>query len=218
MDYKADLEKIKQEVEKEIPENTLVKKEEKPKQAVANITQATEFSKAIDEAKIGTIQRASAEDEKFNEDFKSELKQAVLKSAQLEKEKQELEKKNIELEQQYIQTKAEKETQTQSVNKWDNMRAKRQYHYDGLKDIMDFLHIDHPMCVWLMYVFALIASPIYLIKVLILSPLATLIGGTKAGDRPKLVKGAVYTLLCVFLVAIIAVLVYLAGHHWCNWW
>lgn len=229
MDYKQQLEEIKKEQAEKLaqakkkeqpekPEQSLTKVEQTTIKPIQNLTKETEFTKAVEDAKISTVARASAEDNKFNEDFKQELKEAVLKSAQLEREKQELEKKNIELQQQYIQTKKEKEEQTQSENKWDNMRARRQYHYDGLKDIMDFLHIDHPMCVWLMYLFAIIASPIYLLKVLILSPLATLIGGTRAGDRPKLVKGAIYTILCVFLVAIIVVVVYLAGHHLCHWW
>jgi len=204
-------------------ENPLIKKDDKPQeiakeQKIQNLTQPTEFSQAIDQAKIHTIKTASAEDQKFNEDFKNQLKEAVLKSAELEKEKQELEKQNIELQQDYIFTKQQLESQTQAVNKWNNKRERRQYHYDGLKDIMEFLHIDNPMCIWLMYLFALIASPIYLLKVLIISPIATLIGGTKTGNRPKLVKGAIYTVLLIALVSVVVVGFYLAGHHWCGWW
>lgn len=203
-------------------ENQLIKKEEKPqevaKEKIQNLTQTTEFSKAIDQAKIHTITKASAEDQKFNDDFKKELKEAVLKSAQLEKEKQELEKRNIELQQDYILTKQELESQTQAVNKWNNKRERRQYHYDGLKDIMQFVHINNPMCVWLMYVLALIVSPIYLIYVLIISPLGTLLGGTKGSERPKVVKGAIYTVLLLTLIAVVVVGLYLAGHYWCGWW
>ena len=219
MDFSEDLEKIKQEIEKtreNEPKQELQVAQNQDKQ-ISNVTQATAFTNAIDTAKIETIKRASAEDDKFNEDFKAELKQAVLKSAQLEKEKQELEKKNIELQQNYIKTKNELETQTQSVNKWENKQKARQYHYDGLKDIMLFLHINNPMCIPLMYIFAILASPIYLVWTLILAPLGTLIAGTKDQERPKLVKGAIYTILCVALVAIIVLLFYACGHFWFKW-
>lgn len=219
MDFSEDLEKIKQEIEKareNEPKQELQVAQNQDKQ-ISNVTQATAFTNAIDTAKIETIKRASAEDDKFNEDFKAELKQAVLKSAQLEKEKQELEKKNIELQQNYIKTKNELETQTQSVNKWENKQKARQYHYDGLKDIMLFLHINNPMCIPLMYIFAILASPIYLVWTLILAPLGTLIAGTKDQERPKLVKGAIYTILCVALVAIIVLLFYAVGHFWFKW-
>lgn len=187
------------------------------KQQIDNLTKSTDFSNAIDKAKIETIKRASAEDEKFNEDFKTELKQAVLKSAQLEKEKQELEKKNIELQQNYIKTKNELETHTQSVNKWENKQKAREYHYNGLKDIMLFVHINNPMCIPLMYIFAILVSPIYLLWTLILCPIGTLIAGTKDQERPKLVKGAIYTILCVALVCILALLFYACGHYLFNW-
>ena len=219
MDFSEDLEKIKQEIEKareNEPKQELQVAQNQDKQ-ISNVTQATAFTNAIDTAKIETIKRASAEDDKFNEDFKAELKQAVLKSAQLEKEKQELEKKNIELQQNYIKTKNELETQTQSVNKWENKQKARQYHYDGLKDIMLFLHINNPMCIPLMYIFAILASPIYLVWTLILAPLGTLIAGTKDQERPKLVKGAIYTILCVALVAVIVLIFYTVGHFWFKW-
>lgn len=215
MEFGKELQEIKSELEQQKKESLEIQKAEgKP---ISNLTQATAFTNAIDTAKIDTIKRASAEDDKFNEDFKAELKQAVLKSAQLEKEKQELEKKNIELQQNYIKTKNELETQTQSVNKWENKQKARQYHYDGLKDIMLFLHINNPMCIPLMYIFAILASPIYLVWTLILAPLGTLIAGTKDQERPKLVKGAIYTILCVALVAIIVLLFYAVGHFWFKW-
>lgn len=184
---------------------------------VSNITQATDFTNAIDSAKISTIQKASLEDSKFNEDFKNELKSAVLKSAQLEKEKQELEKKNIELQQNYIKTKNELETQTQNTNKWENKQKAREYHYNGLKDIMQFVHIENPMCIPLMYLFALLVSPIYLVWTLGLSPLKTLICGKKEENRPKYIKNAIYTILCITLVLIIALLVYACCHFWFKW-
>ena len=214
MEFESDLEIIKSELSKK---NNNKLSQNLPNNQITNITMSTPFSDVIDNAKIETIKRASAEDDKFNEDFKNELKQAVLKSAQLEKEKQELEKKNIELQQNYIKTKNELENQIQSVNKWDNKQKAREYHYNGLKDIMLFVHINNPMCVPLMYIFAFLISPIYLVWTLILAPIGTLIAGTKDQERPKLVKGAIYTILCIALVLVLAILFYACGHYWLKW-
>ena len=214
MEFKSDLEIIKSELSKK---NNNELSQNLSNNQITNITMSTPFSDVIDNAKIETIKRASAEDDKFNEDFKNELKQAVLKSAQLEKEKQELEKKNIELQQNYIKTKNELENQIQSVNKWDNKQKAREYHYNGLKDIMLFVHINNPMCVPLMYIFAFLISPIYLVWTLILAPIGTLIAGTKDQERPKLVKGAIYTILCIALVLVLAILFYACGHYWLKW-
>lgn len=216
MELGKELQELKTEIEQQKQEQSQAVIESKENK-ISNITQATAFTNAIDSAKIETIKRASAEDDKFNEDFKAELKQAVLKSAQLEKEKQELEKKNIELQQNYVKTKSELETQIQSVNKWENKQKAREYHYNGLKDIMLFVHINNPMCIPLMYIFAALVSPIYLVWTLILAPLGTLIAGTKDQERPKLVKGAIYTILCVALVAVIVLLFYACGHFWFKW-
>ena len=216
MELEKELALIKEDInnQKQTPQELQI---EVKNNQIGNITQETNFSKIIDTAKIETIKRASAEDDKFNEDFKNELKQAVLKSAQLEKEKQELEKKNIELQQNYIKTKNELENQIQSVNKWDNKQKAREYHYNGLKDIMLFVHINNPMCVPLMYIFAFLISPIYLVWTLILAPIGTLIAGTKDQERPKLVKGAIYTILCIALVLVLAILFYACGHYWLKW-
>lgn len=216
MELGKELQELKTEIEQQKQEQSQALVESKGNK-ISNVTQATAFTNAIDSAKIETIKRASAEDDKFNEDFKAELKQAVLKSAQLEKEKQELEKKNIELQQNYVKTKSELETQIQSVNKWENKRKAREYHYNGLKDIMLFIHINNPMCIPLMYIFAVLVSPIYLVWTLILAPLGTLIAGTKDQERPKLVKGAIYTILCVALVLVLVLLFYACGHFWFKW-
>lgn len=210
MSFSDDLLEIKKDIE--LKNNNQISKH-----PISNLTQTTAFTDTVDKAKITTIQQASLEDKQFNEDFKAELKEAVLKSAQLEKEKQELEKKNIELQQNYIKTKNDLETQTQSVNKWENKQKSREYHYNGLKDIMLFIHIENPMCIPLMYFFAILVSPIYLLWTLILSPLKTLVCGTKEENRPKYIKNAVYTILCVGLAVMIGFMIYACCHFIFEW-
>lgn len=188
-----------------------------PEQKIDNITKSTKFSDVVDDAKINIIKEASANDEKFVADLKNKLKEAATEAAELEKDKQTLERKNLELEENYIKTKTELEQQTQSQNKWTNKEKAREYHYNGLKDIMLFLHINNPMCIPLMYIFAVIGSPLYLVWTLILSPIGTLICGTKDNERPKSVKGAIYTILCLALVILVAFSVYACGHFWFKW-
>ena len=184
---------------------------------IANITKATVFSEKMDEAKINIITEASAEDPKFIEALKNEIKEAGLKSAQLEKEKQELEIQNIALQQNYIQTKNELESQKQKENKWENKQKARQYHYDGLKDIMEFIHINNPMWLPLMYILAIIISPIYIAWTVFLCPFGTLIAGTKDNNRPKLVKGAIYTILLIALIAVVFFGGYAVMHYLLKW-
>ena len=194
-----------------------IKEDGVAKQPVSNLTKPTTFSQVVDEAKVSTVQQAAVEDKKFVEDFKKELKEATLKSAQLEKEKQELEKQNIELEQSYIRTKNELEEQKQKSNKWDNKEKERTYHYNGLKNIMEFIHITSPMNIYLMYILAILVAPVYLIWTLILCPLGTLICGSPESDRPKLVKGAIYTLLIVTLSIALIFGVYACMHYTFGW-
>lgn len=184
---------------------------------ISNLTEDTTFSKAVDFAKTDIVKDATINDDKFVKDVTKELKDAFLKSAQLENEKQELEKKNIELNQAYIQTQQELEEQKQSVNKWENKQKSREYHFNGLKDIMAFVHINNPMCIPLMYIFAVLVSPIYLIWTLILCPLGTFIAGTKDADRPRVVKGAIYTIMCIALIVFIGFLMYACMHYWFGW-
>lgn len=220
MGLKDEFWELKKELENQTsltPKNELVKKEIDVPRPISNITEHTTFSDTVDKAKIATIQQASIDDDKFNQDFKAELKQAVIKSAQLEKEKQELEKKNIELQQNYIKTKNDLETQTQIVNKWENKQKAREYHYNGLKDIMQFVHIENPMCIPLMYLFAFLVSPIYLLWTLVLSPLKTLICGTKEENRPRYIKNAIYTILCVGLAVAIGFAIYACCHFVFAW-
>ena len=193
------------------------KAEMKAHKEIANVTKATDFTNAVDEAKLNLVRKASAEDDKFVQELTNDLKDAVKKSAQLEKEKQALEIENIALEQNYIQTKNELESQKQKVNKWENKQKAREYHYNGLKDIMEFIHINNPMCIPLMYLFAFIISPIYILWTILLCPLGTLIAGTKDNNRPQFVKGAIYTILLLALILAVVLGGYSVMHYWLNW-
>lgn len=183
------------------------------KSEISNITKDTDFSNELNKAKISILAEASTEDNKFIDRLKKELKEASIKSAQLEKDKQELERKNIELQQNFINTQNKLQNQVQQENKWNNKEKSRQYHYNGLKDIMHFIHINNPMCVPLMYLFALLVSPIYIIWTLVLCPIGTLIAGTKDNQRPKFVKSAIATILLITFTILIILGFYALSHY-----
>lgn len=190
----------------------LIKKNE-----ISNVTKQTDFTKVMEEGKINILKQASVDDEKFVSALTETIKDASIKSAEVEKEKQELEKKHIQHEQTKIDTQEQKEINTQRVDKWDNKQKARQYHYDGLKDIMKFVHIEHPMWIPLMYFIAFLVTPIYLAWTLILCPIGTLIAGTNDKNRPALVKGAIYTLLFIALVIAVGFGIYACMHYVFKW-
>ena len=189
---------------------------DKPQTKIESLTAETAFSRAIDSAKIKTVEEASANDTQFLEDFKNKLKEATLKAAELEKQKQELDSQYLELQQNYIKTKTELEKYQQRENAWTDKEKARQYHYNGLKDIMEFMQIKNPMWIPLMYFLAVIISPIYLVWTLLISPVLTLIAG-KDSERPRIVKGGIWTLALVFSVILIVFFVYAVGKFCFGW-
>lgn len=190
---------------------------DKPQTKLETLTASNKFTETIDDAKVNVVQDASVNDPKFVEDFKSKLKEATLKSAELEKQKQELENQYIALQQEYITTKRDLEKQQQQENKWSNKEKARQYHYNGLKDIMLFLGMQSPGCIPWMYTLAIIISPVYLLWTLLVAPIWTLIVGKNAKDRPMAVKGAIWTISLLFCVTLLVFFVYAVGKFCFGW-
>lgn len=190
---------------------------EKPQTKLEALTASNKFTETIDDAKVNVVQEASINDPKFVEDFKNKLKEATLKSAELEKQKQELENQYITLQQEYITTKRDLEKQQQQENKWSNKEKARQYHYNGLKDIMQFIGIQSPGCIPWMYILAVIISPVYLLWTLLLSPVWALIAGKNTTDRPMAVKGAIWTVSLIFCTALVVFFIYAIGRFCFGW-
>ena len=191
---------------------------DKPQTKLENLTANTKFTDVVDEAKIKTLQEASVNDPKFTEDFKNKLKEATLKAAELEKQKQELENRYVELQQNYLKTKQEFESQIQKQNAWANKEKSRQYHYNGLKDIMEFINIKNPMNVVLMYILAIISSPLYLVWTLLINPVWSIVSGKLDKDRPLFIKWAVWILALVIMLGLAAAMFYAIGRFKFGWW
>lgn len=174
---------------------------------LANVTQDTEFSNVLNKAKVQVLQNASANNE-FVKKFEEQIKEAAIKSAQLEQEKQKLEKQNIEYAQDLLATQQKLNEQKQNVDKWENKRKSRQFHYDGVKSIMKFAKIDEPMHLIVLYLLTIILSPFYLLSKFIGGTFGALLCGVEDKSRGKGVKGLLWTLLGVVAIVIVGVSVF----------
>lgn len=180
-----------------------------PSQKVANVTAPTDFSKAVDNAKIESLKNAAATDEKFVKDFTEQLKQATLKAAQVEEEKQELEKQNIQYQQELLETQQKLNEKAQKVTDWEKKQKRREYHYEGVKPIMEFVGIKQPMNLPLLYFLTSILVWFFLLSKLFKGTVGALIAGAETDNRPKAVKGFLWTLLAIIVLGLVATAAYL---------
>lgn len=177
---------------------------------LSNVTAENSFTKAVDAAKINILQEASVNDKKFTDDFRDKLKEATLKLAEVEREKANLEKQNIEYHQEILETKQLLNEQKQAEDKWNNRQKSREYHYNGVKPIMEFVGIKQPMNIALLYSLTLFLLPFFLFAKFWKGTIGALIAGAEDSDRPKAVRGFLCTLLAIVAVGIIAFVTYLA--------
>lgn len=215
----ADLDKMLEariaEKEKAVP--MVMKAEEKSahQQVLSHVTERTDFTKAIDAAKIRVVEDASVNDEHFVKDFEKKLKDATLKLAEVEEEKARLEEQNIKYHQELLKTEQELNEHTQAENLWENRQKKREYHYSGLKPIMLFVGIKDPMNIPLMYFLGTVLLPFYLIAKLFKGTIGNLIAGAEDSDRPRAVRGFLWTLLGLIAVGAVGLITVLVL-RWLN--
>lgn len=187
--------------------------EKPPIPMVTNVTKETEFTKAIDTAKINTVNEAYVNDKKFSGDFKEKLKEATLKLAEVEKQKAELERQNVEFAQEILETQQKLNKQKQEEDKWINKQKARQYHYDGVKDIMICLGIKNPMCIPLLYFMFPFAFIFYLIKCIFRATIGNLLFGAVDENRPQSMKN----FLWILLIFVVCLVIFLGGYLIINW-
>lgn len=170
---------------------------------------SSEFAKRMDDVKVQVLENASNEDEKFVKTVKENLKDAAVKHTEVEQKKAEFVKQKVQFEQEKLETKQKENVHQQQEDKWANRQKRRQYHYDGVKPIMQFVGIETPMNLLLLYFLTLVLVWFFLIGKLLKGTIGALIAGASDADRPKAVKGFLWTLLAIFTVIIIVMAVYL---------
>lgn len=164
------------------------------------------FTEVVDKAKIAVVQQAAATDKRFSNEFTNQVTDAALESAKVEQEKQKLERQLIEYEQELLETKQQLNKLEQQANKWETRQKRRQFFYDGVKPIMEFVRIKEPMNILLMFLMTVIILPFFLIDKFLQGTVGNLLSGATDDSRPKAVKNFIWTMLGI-LVAVIVIAV-----------
>lgn len=163
------------------------------KQAI--VDKRSDFDRTVDEAKVSFLKNQSGE---YVEEFHNALADATVEKAKAEKEKAITEKEKIRIDKELALA-------TQRANKWDNREKRRLYHYNGVKPIMEFVNIDKPMNLPFLYLMTVILFIPFLFDKLLKATFGNLIAGATNDDRPKAVKGVLWTafgIAAVFLLAL----------------
>lgn len=211
----AETEKVS---ETEIPDDPLEEPSEKMKTGeiavksqwdVSSSADDSEFTRRLDDVKLNILQDASVTDEKFVTTLKDNIKKAAVTNTEVAKEKQELDKQNVQYEREKLSTKQQQNVHEASQDKWANREKRREFHYNGVKPIMEFVGIKTPMNLFLLYSLTFILFWFFLLSKLWRGTIGALISGATDEDRPKFVKGFLWTLLGLLVLMVLAALVYL---------
>lgn len=169
----------------------------------------TEFSKRMEVIKQNVLAQASVEDTGFVKKVTETLKSAAVKNVEVEENKAELEKQKVEFQSEILETGQAKNKHVAKEDKWENKEKSRLHAYNGVKPIMLFVGINEPLNLMLLFILTVILSPFFLLSKLLKGTIGALVSGACDQDRPKAVKGFLWTLIGVIAVMAILVVVYL---------
>lgn len=167
------------------------------------------FTDRMDDVKLKILQDASASDEKFVKTIKDNVKEAAVVNTEVEREREALAKQSVQYEREKLSTKQQKNTHEATEDKWANREKRREFHYNGVKPIMEFVGISKPMNLVLLYFLSFILVWFFLLSKLWRGTIGALIAGAEDANRPRTVKGFLWTLLGLIALCVLAALVYL---------
>lgn len=167
------------------------------------------FTARMDDVKLKILQDASASDEKFVKTIKDNVKEAAVVNTEVEREREAFAKQSVQYEREKLSTKQQKNTIEATEDKWANREKRREFHYNGVKPIMEFVGISKPMNLALLYFLSFILVWFFLLSKLWRGTIGALIAGAEDANRPKTVKGFLWTLLGLVALGVLAALVYL---------
>ena len=173
-----------------------------------SITQS-QFATKMEDVKIDVLKNASLEDTKFTDTIKNNLKKAAAKHTEVEVKKADLTIQKVEKESKEVTREQKKTEQSIAEDKWSNRQKFRQYVYDGVKPIMEFVGIKTPFSVILMCLFTLLLIIPFFIAKLYNGTIGLLISGACDKDRSKTVKATLWTILLLIVILGLFVAIYL---------
>ena len=169
----------------------------------------TQFAKKMDDVKEDILKVAANEDQKFVKDVKENVKGAAVSYTQAEKAKADLEKQQVSYQSEKLETAQLQNQNQQKEDAWENKIKRREFAYHGVKPIMLFVGITEPMNIALLVFLTAILLPFYLLSKLFRGTGGALIAGAEDEDRPKLVRGFIWTILGILFVGAVAACIYL---------
>ena len=172
----------------------------------------SKFGEKMDDVKL-EILNTSSSDETFVSTVQNNIKEAAVKSTQLEVEKVDLEKKTVETASKRLDKVQEKTKQEMSEDAWSNKEKRREFHYNGVKPMMMFVGIQEPMNLFMLYFLTLVLTIPFLISKLFKGTIGVLLCGACDANRPKAMKGFLWTVLAITVVIIIICGIY----FFCKW-
>lgn len=200
-----DLERIEQQI-KEMQQTVIEAETQQvpaPVNIVAPTNQPSVFQQVVEDAKVKVIQEAAANDEKFVKEVSDKLKEAAKKASQYEEEIQKYKKQQVEYEQELLDTQQKLNQATQQKNEWERKEKRREYHYNGVKPIMEFVGVKTPMNLVFLYFLTLIIIWFFLGHKLLKATFGALLAGAEDGNRSKAVRGFLWTLLAVIVTVVV---------------
>lgn len=163
----------------------------------------------MDEVNEAILQQAAVEDENFVKTIKKNVKEAAVTHTEVERESAELSKQEVIYAQEKVDTKRKKNVHEAAEDKWANREKRREFHFNGVRPIMEFVGITKPLNLFFLYLLTLILLPFFLLSKLWRGTVGALISGAEDENRAKGVKGFLWTIIGVFAAAVLAAAIYL---------
>ena len=167
------------------------------------------FAEQMETVKVDVLENAQETDEKFVETVKTNLKRAAVTATEVEQEKQAFEKQQVVAESGKLEREQLQVEHGIKEDAWLNRQKRRQYHFDGVKPIMNFVGITEPMNLFVLYFLTTVLIPFFLLAKLWAGTIGALICGASDSNRPKAMKGFIWTVLGLVLLVMLFCAVYL---------
>lgn len=160
---------------------------------IENVTQDTNFSKTVESGMIDMLKEAHISDVDFKEQMIDKIKESALKRTELEKNKAELEQQNLQYQSELLETQQQLNKYQQEDDGYNAKRAKRQFVFDGIAPIMEWIGIKKPLNIPLM----IFLTIVLIIPFIIGKPLGALIIGADPDVRKQQAKAWLWTILAL---------------------
>lgn len=165
-------------------------------------TYNSEFTTALENAKIEAAKQVTVDGSDTAKQVKKVIADAVIDSTKLEQERVSVESDKIALQKDLLSTRKIQERYVKRQAKYEHLTQKRNYHYDGLKSILNRVGIIEPTNIYLMYFISIIILPFALLGMLFKGTIGNMLSGLNPEERAKRVKAFLITFLAVLIVVI----------------